>query len=451
MKIEYTCGSNAISRNINNLNLELLCSKEDEIISELDRLKKNKELAHNIPLESTIELLDKCAKLWLDKEYSKEHIRIISQITNQSEELVSYELENTMTMLLRENTEKIVKEELGNIEVLDNWVETTYGYVHRQPRGVTFHNISGNAFVVIPMSISMGLLSKNCNLVKVSGDEPYFAYAFYKSLCDIDSTVKERLSVIYFNSEEGDVYDSIVKRSNCVIHWGGDYSGKIMRELCAKYNCHLIMHGAKISFEVIDNTKDITKISELVARDIVFWEQKACLSPRLVFVNNNIDTKDFAESLSNNLKSLTELLPKAYLNPWSSMKIIQDRQYCLLKYGLMDRENVKVYSSYNADYTVILNSKMPDKQDIDRCFNRFIFICPYDDTNEVYNYVEENLKDYLQTMGYSGDDNSFIEKITLLGVSIVTKPGEMPLHYPGTSHDGIHNLNEMTFVASKQF
>ncbi|WP_027631487.1 acyl-CoA reductase [Clostridium hydrogeniformans] len=451
MKIEYTCGSNAISRNINNLNLELLCSKEDEIISELDRLKKNKELAHNIPLESTIELLDKCAKLWLDKEYSKEHIRIISQITNQSEELVSYELENTMTMLLRENTEKIVKEELGNIEVLDNWVETTYGYVHRQPRGVTFHNISGNAFVVIPMSISMGLLSKNCNLVKVSGDEPYFAYAFYKSLCDIDITVKERLSVIYFNSEEGDVYDSIVKRSNCVIHWGGDYSGKIMRELCAKYNCHLIMHGAKISFEVIDNTEDITKISELVARDIVFWEQKACLSPRLVFVNNNIDTKDFAESLSNNLKSLTELLPKAYLNPWSSMKIIQDRQYCLLKYGLMDIENVKVYSSYNADYTVILNSKMPDKQDIDRCFNRFIFICPYDDINEVYNYVEENLKDYLQTMGYSGDDNSFIEKITLLGVSIVTKPGEMPLHYPGTSHDGIHNLNEMTFVASKQF
>ena len=451
MKIEYTCGSNAISRNINNLNLELLCSKEDEIISELDRLKKNKELSHNIPLESTIELLDKCAKLWLDKEYSKEHIRIISQITNQSEELVSYELENTMTMLLRENTEKIVKEELGNIEVLDNWVETTYGYVHRQPRGVTFHNISGNAFVVIPMSISMGLLSKNCNLVKVSGDEPYFAYAFYKSLCDIDITVKERLSVIYFNSEEGDVYDSIVKRSNCVIHWGGDYSGKIMRELCAKYNCHLIMHGAKISFEVIDNTEDVTKISELVARDIVFWEQKACLSPRLVFVNNNIDTKDFAESLSNNLKSLTELLPKAYLNPWSSMKIIQDRQYCLLKYGLMDRENVKVYSSYNADYTVILNSKMPDKQDIDRCFNRFIFICPYDDTNEVYNYVEENLKDYLQTMGYIGDDNSFIEKITLLGVSIVTKPGEMPLHYPGTSHDGIHNLNEMTFVASKQF
>ena len=219
MKIEYTCGSNAISRNINNLNLELLCSKEDEIISELDRLKKSKELVHNIPLESTIELLDKCAKLWLDKEYSKEHIRIISQITNQSEELVSYELENTMTMLLRENTEKIVKEELGNIEVLDDWVETTYGYVHRQPRGVTFHNISGNAFVVIPMSISMGLLSKNCNLVKVSGDEPYFAYAFYKSLCDIDITVKERLSVIYFNSEEGDVYDSIVKRSNCVIHW----------------------------------------------------------------------------------------------------------------------------------------------------------------------------------------------------------------------------------------
>lgn len=450
MKIQYTCGNTALSKNINDINLELVSSEENQIVAEIERLKRNKAKVHNIPMEDTIELLDRCGRLWLDREYSKKHIEVLSHILNQSEELVTFELENSMQMLLRGNMEKIIKEELGDIDVLDKWVKTSYGRVHRQPRGVMFHNISGNAFVVIPLSISMGLISKNCNLIKVSADEPYFANAFYESLLELDPAIKDRLSVMYFNSEHSNIYDTIVKKSDCVIHWGGEHSGKIMAELCAKYNCHLIMHGAKISFEVIDQLEDINNVASCVARDVVCWEQKACLSPRMIFVNNKINLNLFAETVAENLKVLTSIFPKSYLNPWSSIKVLQDRQYCLLKYGVKKNQKVRMFSSYNADYTVILNSKMPDKQDIDKCFNRFVFICPYESSNEVYDYVENNLKQYLQTMGYSGTDEEFIEKMTLLGVNIVTKPGEMPLHYPGTSHDGIHNLNEMTFVVSEQ-
>lgn len=450
MRIEYTCGSTALAKNINDVNLELICSKENQIVDEIERLNANKDKAHEISVHETLELLDKCGRLWLNREYSKKHIEVLSHILNQSEELVTYELENTMQMLLKENMEKIIKEEIGDIDVLDKWVKTSYGEVHRQPRGVMFHNVSGNAFVVIPMSISMGLLSKNCNLVKVSGDEPYFAHAFYESLIEIDEPIKDRLSVVYFNSEESGIYETIAKNTDCIIHWGGEYSGKIMAELCAKYNSHLIMHGAKISFEVIDEAEDIDNIAECIAKDMICWEQKACLSPRLVFVNNKIDTELFAETIGEKLKSFTQMLPKSYLNPWSSMKILQDRQYCLFKYGVKNNEKVKMYSSYNADYTVISSNRMPDKQDIDRCFNRFIIVCPYENDNEVHEYVKNNLSDYLQTMGYSGTNKGFIEKMTLLGVSLVTKPGEMPLHAPGTSHDGLHNLNEMTFVVSNQ-
>lgn len=450
MKIEYACGNTALSRNINDMELELTCSNEGEIIAEMKRLNANRAKAHELPLQYTIDLLDRCAKMWLNREYSNKHIEILSHILNQSSELVTYELENSMQMLLKENLDKVVKEELGYSEILDNWVKTSYGEVHRQPRGLLFHNISGNAFVVIPMSISMGLLSKNCNLVKVSGDEPYFAYAFYNSLCEIDQKVKERLSVLYFRSDNSKIYDTIVKNTDCVVHWGGEYSGNIMARLCAKYNSHLIMHGAKISFEVIDQVEDLQSTAQAIAKDVVCWEQKACLSPRIIFANDNIDLESLAKSIGQTLGKYTKILPKAYLNPWNSMKVIQDRQYCLLKYGVKEKQEVKVYSSYNADYTVILNSKMPDKEDIDRCFNRFIFVCPYKNSDEVYAYIEKNLKSFLQTMGYSGEDERFIEKMTLLGVSIVTKPGEMTLHYPGTSHDGMSNLSEMTFVVSKQ-
>ncbi|ADL53842.1 acyl-CoA reductase [Clostridium cellulovorans] len=450
MKSETVCESNVLIKNINGLELELTYSSRDQVIEEIKRLRKSKSKSHAISVQDTIDLLDRCGRLWLDRGYSKVHIERLANILNQSEELVTYELENSMRMLLRENLEIIIKEELGNIDILDNWVPTSYGAVHRQPRGVMFHNISGNAFVVVPTSIGMGLLSKNCNLVKVSADEPYFAYAFYESLVQLDPSIKDRLSVLYFSSECSDIYETVVREMDCVIHWGGEYSGRIMAELCAKYNSHLIMHGAKISFEVIDKVEDIKTIAKGIASDVICWEQKACLSPRMVFANKKIDINILAETVAESLKELTEVFPKAYLSPWSSMKSIQDRQYCLLKYSVDEEKPAKVFASCNADYTVILSNRMPEKKDIDRCFNRLIFVCPYENKDEVHDYVEENLKQFLQTMGYSGDDHEFIEKMTLLGVSIVTKPGEMPAHYPGTSHDGMHNLQEMTYVVSRQ-
>lgn len=448
MKLNYSCGSKLISKNLNNLSIELLSSSEEEITNEINRLRLNKAIAHNISTERNIELLDKCAKLWLNKDYSTKHIEVISKITNQSFDLVKLELESTMNLLLIENIEKLMVEELGSKAVLDNWIETSYGWKHRQPRGVGFHNVSGNAFVVIPITILMGLLSKNCNIIKVSGDEPYFAHVFYESLCEIDPTIKDRLSIVYFNSEEEGIYEAGIRNSDFVVHWGGEESSKVMRRLCATYSKHLIIHGSKISFEVIDEVYSLEDTTRNIAKDMVFWEQKACLSPRIIFLNKNIDLNAFSEKLKNSLKDITDVYPKAYLTDWNPTKTIQDRQYCTIKYGL--KQDTNLYSSINADYTIISTQGFPEKKDLDRCFYRFIFLCPYENNSEVIKYIDENLKEYLQTMGYLGNDLDFIEQVTLLGVSIVTKPGEMALHAPGTSHDGILNLNEFTLAVSKQ-
>jgi hypothetical protein len=448
MKIEYSTGSELLTKKINGLELDMLCANEEELKAEIDRLNSNKRKVYDISIEHTIDVLDKCAKLWLNDDYIEKHIGILSQLTNQSPELVKYELQGSLRMLLRESIEKMIDEELGTSKVLDGWVRTSYGYVQRQPRGTIFHNISGNAFVVIPVSISIGLLSKNCNIVKVSGDEPYFAYALYKSLCEIDSSISDRLSVVYFDSKCSGIYESVVKNSNGVIHWGGEESGKFMAELCAKYQVELISHGAKISFEVIDSTEDIAKTAQEVATDVVMWEQKACLSPRIVFINKELDTLSFAKHLADSLNNLADVFPKSYLVPWNSVKTIQDRQYCMLKYGL--KKKVEVFSSFNADYTVVLNNEMPEKEDIDKCFYRFIFVCPYSNKKEVTDYVEQNIQSYLQTMGYSGNNEEFVKEMARMGVSIITHPGEMSMHCPGTSHDGMFNLQELTFASSWQ-
>ncbi|MDO6354628.1 acyl-CoA reductase [Caloramator sp. CAR-1] len=448
MKIPMTVSKGYVRRNINGFDLEIGFSDENLILNEIERLKNNKIKVHDIETEKTIEILDKCARKWLDREYSKEHVKVLSKIINQSEELIYKEIEITMQMLLKENVKRLLKEELEDEEVLDRWIDTYYGKVHRQPRGVVFHNVSGNAFVVIPVSVSMGLLSKNCNIVKVSADEPYFAYAFYNSLVEIDESIKDRLSIIYFDSSRSDIYEGIVKNVNAVIHWGGENSRNFMANLCAKYNVHFIEHGPKVSFQVIDEIDDYDEISEYAARDIILWEQRACLSPRIIFISKDLDAQKFCKYLANSLEKLSKEYPKSYSNPWDTVKTIQDRQYVLLKHGLS--KTGEIYSSNNADYTVVESKVFPTKYDVDRCFSRFIYVCPYFSKDEIISYIDQNLIGYLQTMGYNGKDEEFIEKVTLMGVSIITQIGDMSLHYPGTSHDGLFNLQELTFVVSRQ-
>ncbi|MBZ4663797.1 MAG: Acyl-CoA reductase LuxC [Caloramator sp.] len=440
-------GLEIIKRDYNGCVVDVAVSDISDIQFEVSRLKENKNKVHNIKTEETLNILHLCAKKWLNRDYSKKHVEQLARITNQSEEMVLFELEHTMQGLLKENTKKLIEEELRREDILDNWVSTHYGLVHRQPRGLVFHNVSGNAFIVVPISIAMGLISKNVNIVKVSKDEPYFANAFYKSLMEIDESIKERLSIVYFDSSSSDIYEYIVSNSDCVVHWGGKNSRDYMANLCAKHSVHFIEHGPKISFEVIDKQPSIEEIKG-IAIDMSLWEQKACLSPRIVFLNTVIDKEQFLEQFKSCLEEINEVLPKGYYDYFSSIKTLQDRQNLFLKN--IDNPKFNMFCSKNSDYTIVYSEDFPKNNEVDMCFGRFIFVCPYNDKKEVIDYINTYLKGYLQTMGYCGDDLEFIEQVTLCGVSIVTKLGEMSLHKNGTSHDGIYNLSELTYVVSYQ-
>lgn len=436
-----------ITRDYNGLALNFNIFDLKDIKDIINNLRNNTEKVHNIETDSTIELLDLCARKWLDREYSREHVEKLARITNQSKELVLFELEYVIKALLKENIYKLLDNELEDRYLLDKWVDKDYGKLHRQPRGLAFHNVSGNAFIVIPISIAMGLLSKNVNMVKVSKDEPYFAYAFFKSLIEINESIKDRLSIVYFDSSSEDIYNYTVSNSNCVIHWGGKVSRDYMANVCAKYGVHFIEHGPKISFEVVDENVTFEDIKG-IALDMSLWEQRACLSPRIIFLNNKVDKDEFLDNLNTCIKGITEIFPKEYYDAFSSIKTMQDRQFILLRN--MDKKDFKMYSSKNSDYTIIYSDAPPTNKEINMCFNRFIFVCQYSSKEEILNYIDENLLGYLQTMGYNGEDFDFVESVSLKGVSIITKPGYMAMHEPGTSHDGIYNLREMTYAVSYQ-
>lgn len=448
---------NRIVKTFNNIELELSSVGPEDVVNVAKKLKDREEIAHRRPITSYIKLLEELGKKWSNPNYGfrQEALEILPSITRQSKEMVEYELGLVSQVLNKRTLEGMVDNELGGKKYLDGWVNEGLVYNHRQPLGLIFHNLAGNAIIVPPLSLVYGLLTKNTNLLKVSSDEPYFGIRLVQSLKEIDKDVGEELSALYWPGSNQETYENLFRSSliNRGMHWGGEESRSSMAQVAAKYGVKLVEHGQKISWEVIESPrkKDVTRLAhDIISTDVVPWEQYACLSARLVFVKNGeVTANEFASELAKSMENVTKELPKGKTNAGQASSIVSNRQKYLLELEL--EGTGKLYESKGTDWTVVYSERKPTSQDINACVGRFIFVTPISSLNEVIDFIKKyNLKPYLQVLGYNGKDKGFMDAATYNGFSLITRPGQMGIHAPGSSHDGIYNLAELTNVVTHQ-
>ncbi len=208
--------------------------------------------------------------------------------------------------------------------------------------------------------------------------------------------------------------------------------------MTARLNIHSIIHGPAWGLVVLEKVNRACAYN--IAYDVVFWEQRACQSPRLILVKD--DYQKFAIWLTEALKELNQRFPKVFTEP-NTINHLLARQRFLIS------SEAELYVPHDTSYTVITSFDKPRKEDFPYLTDRFIWVSPIDDLGEVTYYLgEEGLTPYLQTVAYDGNDEAFIRHITSLGVSRLTPPGKMNQFLPGTSHDGIYNLNLLTKLAT---
>jgi len=89
---------------------------------------------------------------------------------------------------------------------------------------------------------------------------------------------------------------------------GGEASCRYFREITARLNIHSIIHGPAWRLIVLEEAKK--EFGYDIAYDVVLWEQRACHSPRLVFVKG--DYQAFASLLAEALEGLNQRFPKVF-------------------------------------------------------------------------------------------------------------------------------------------
>lgn len=334
--------------------------------------------------------------------------------------------------LKKVNIEKQLELNLGNIEFLNDFVKVDEEkYIKAQPKGVVCHWMAGNVPTLSIYSVLESVLCKNSNILRVSKDsvsDVYNLLNFFKNI-EVEyegniyssNTILKSIALIYFNSDDKNLNALMSLKADARIVWGGKSAVDSISFLPKKTTCKDIIFGPKYSFAVFDKSaiesNDFEEYLENLVTDIITFNQKACSSPQVLFIEkSNLSVDKIAIMLSRKFENIIKRNSNLDLEQAIAAKVINKRGEYLLGLDKM------AYISKGLQYTILIDSEVKLEEAIT---GRTIFIKEIEDIMEICPLITKNI----QTIGIASKNNKktidFASRVTAIGVDRVVKIGYM--------------------------
>jgi hypothetical protein len=226
----------------------------------------------------------------------------------------------------RSNLESILDSSFGNRGFLDKFVpgRSNSSKAYRAfPRGLAVHWLAGNVPTLGFLSLIIGVLTKNANLIKVSSSSNKILSDFLNILSIIKSDESKNgkdlirsIAVVRYDRSRADIGETLSKNADIRVIWGNDESVNTIRKLSSKIDAMDIVFPNKTSFMVVGSSilenKNIKSLARRIAIDISVFEQKACSSPHTLFIETDNDSilEILAKSLKKEFVSALRSIPK---------------------------------------------------------------------------------------------------------------------------------------------
>ncbi len=298
--------------------------------------------------------------------------------------------------------------------------------IRAYPKGLAVHWMSANVPVLGFISLLMGILTKNANIIKQSSESDNLLPALLNQLSDLSdesdfngSDLIKSIAVIRYDHRNMEIGAFLSSQADIRIIWGNDESVKNIQILPAKSNTNDIVFPNRTSFIVIGEDSliedKIHGLTKRIAKDVSVFEQKACASPHTVFLMTNDDSKlrDFAVKLKNAMQSALRQFPKIPPSRKEALAILNLRAQYDMRY--------EAWFSEGTEFTILYDDLIQLGPPIG---NRTIYIRKLLDIEKLSEIITPNV----QTVGLSVDVNDF-EFITSIlaenGVHRITPIGNM--------------------------
>jgi len=412
-------------------------------LSDIKDIGISKSRAIDLLTSDIIYFLSQVGDLWRDRNYDlrREALDLVEKVTGYHRNQIELDYETIGNSLTEKNLYRMVNAELGNVEVMDKWIRVEDSEIRAFPRGRVLHILAGNVPGVGVLSLVRGILAKNSNIVKLPSGNPISTLYFVLSFRDVDKNhpVTKTTSVVYW--KRGTEIDRIIYNiADVVVAWGS-YKAINSIKKKIKPNQLFLEYGPRVSMQFVDREslleeKKLVDVARRCAHDIVLHDQKACYSPRVVFVEE--EAERFCKALAKALSEEEKKLPKGYTSFDEIAKIYETRNISALL-------GEKLYRSKFVEWTIILTENFG--RVIDHPLSRTVYVMNVRSLKEALQYVNK----FTMVVAFSSLKklNEMKNEVSSRGAERITLVGKMGYPPLGFTSAGAYPISQLTRKISR--
>jgi phenylacetate-coenzyme A ligase PaaK-like adenylate-forming protein len=384
------------------------------------------------PIGVFIALLDAAARNMVSAEYAQvEGIAFLS------------------SWLRKSNLEKVLRLNLGSqLAAIDNPISVDGISLRAVPRGLVSHWVAGNIPTLAFFSWALATLGKNVSILRVPEESREVVRTLFRSveLASIEfegkkyqgSMLLERTRVVHFPSGNQSLNESMSLVADARVVWGGSEAVRAVTSYPRLEHCEDVVFGPKYSLGVIDQAtmEDGAVRSEVLAafaRQAIMFEQAACSSPQIIFVEApNLDLEQVGDLVEKEMKKVCDRFPKRTIEQFTSSQILRMRA----DYGM--RKETSVRASSDLTYTILLERGATLR---DALQSRTLFVMIVDDLKQIVPLLSPKIQTIGVAIGDAKKRMAFSEAAALRGVARCVNPALMNIYE--TPWDGLLPINRL--------
>lgn len=260
-------------------------------------IKTRHTLIESRAIDSIVRALGSLSERWLKKDYyyRKKALKQLVDRSHFSPKMSEAIIDAIFSELTQNKLKKLLKIELGDPRVLDEFRPNTLtGYYHKAegPQIIT-HVLSGNVPQPSIVSVVLGMLLRSINIIKLSSKDEGFLRWY---LASVKITDRELGSLnLIIDQDHRLSFREILRRSDLLIAYGCDDTIRVLQRQLS-HKTRLIAYGHRESFglyfkEALKGPQTLA-LAKRAATDIWMADQRGCLSPGVLFIEQDNEKND---------------------------------------------------------------------------------------------------------------------------------------------------------------
>jgi phenylacetate-CoA ligase len=344
--------------------------------------------------------------------------------------------------LRRGTLEPVLLRELGPDFLTGGWREEGHARLRAFPLGIVGHWPASNIEIQPVLSLTCALLGGNACLVRVPPTLLKITELIMEKLQDVDRSglLTERTFLASFEHSRSDLQEAMAQAVDGAMIWGGAEAVSQVRKLPFPHWARVAVFGPRLSVAAMDEETwgdEANRASwcRRIARDIWQFEQGACSSPQVLFLECSAgsDPHKFVQNLKQALEEENRQHPRTQIEPSSTSRICLARALWLLQ----DTANHALFP-LAPDWTILLGrgAEIPKPTQ-----GRTLSVLLVDDLLQAISKFDGSVQTLGLAMKLADAEEKLARAAARSGVDRVVKLGRM--HIFNSPWDGVDLIRPM--------